>query len=123
HGSIDIEFRIDEAPQRFAIILDGRSGDTTGFNIHYDGNTRRLNHRQGDRIMAGPTITLGTWYRVRLERKGGDVRMYVSGALAAEASDWPAWSYPNPSGVAILGRHYTNLSSYVNGPIRSLRIR
>lgn len=123
HGSIEVEFRIDEAPQNFAIILDGRSSTPVGFNIHYDTGTGRLNHRQDARIMAGPTIELGTWYRVRLEREGGDARMYVNGVLVASESDWPVWSYPYQSGVAVLGKHSSQTASYVNGPISSLRIR
>lgn len=123
HGSIEVVFRIDEAPSQFAIILDSRSIGDVGFNIHYERATGRLNHRQNDQIMEGPTITLGTWYRVRLEREGGDVRMYVNGVLVAAESDWPAWSYTYQSGAARLGRHAFINNHYTNGPIRSLTVR
>jgi len=54
-------------------------------------------------------ITLGTWYRLRLEAVGSQIRGYVNGVLVAEATDS---THPRGSGGPITNRAAVDFDDY-----------
>jgi len=121
NGSISVAFKFEEFSESFSIILDARTSSSSGFNIHYDRSNGRLVHRQGSRLLLGPTVETGKPYFVELRRKGPKVEMLLNGVLVASDDDWEPWSY---SLIAVIGKHFLSSTGlHLKGSISSLRVR
>ncbi|SMC78358.1 glycoside hydrolase family 2 [Lentzea albidocapillata] len=89
--SVSAKVRLDELPGNYAsaVSQDGRQSENP-FYLQYGQGAFAFSTPGGNRARYEITPEIGRWYEIKGERKGGEIRLYVDGALVATAPAGPA---------------------------------
>jgi len=89
--AVSVRVRLDELPGNYATAVsqDGREQENP-FYLQYGQGAFAFSTPGGNRARYEITSELGRWYELRGERRGGEIRLWVDGALVATAPAGPA---------------------------------
>ncbi|SEQ89723.1 Glycosyl hydrolases family 2, TIM barrel domain [Lentzea xinjiangensis] len=89
--TVSAKVRLDELPENYATAVsqDGRQQENP-FYLQYGNGAFAFSTPGGNRARYEITPEIGRWYELKGERKGGEIRLYVDGALVATAPAGPA---------------------------------
>ncbi|SDJ07864.1 Glycosyl hydrolases family 2, TIM barrel domain [Lentzea albidocapillata subsp. violacea] len=89
--TVSAKVRLDELPGNWvsAVSQDGRQSENP-FYLQYGQGAFAFSTPGGNRARYEITPEIGRWYEIKGERKGGEIRLYVDGALVATAPAGPA---------------------------------
>ncbi|MDX8147482.1 PA14 domain-containing protein [Lentzea sp. BCCO 10_0061] len=89
--TVSAKVRLNEVPGGYvsAVSQDGRERENP-FYLQYGQGAFAFSTPGGNRARFETTPEIGRWYELKGERKGGEIRLYVDGALVATAPAGPA---------------------------------
>ncbi|MCX2948735.1 PA14 domain-containing protein [Lentzea sp. NEAU-D7] len=89
--TVSAKVRLDELPGNYAsaVSQDGRQSENP-FYLQYGQGAFAFSTPGGNRARYEITPEIGRWYELKGERKGGEIRLYLDGALVATAAAGPA---------------------------------
>ncbi|MGZ3146288.1 PA14 domain-containing protein [Lentzea chajnantorensis] len=89
--AVSAKVRLDEVPGNYATAVsqDGRERENP-FYLQYGQGAFAFSTPGGNRARFETTPEIGRWYELKGERRGGEIRLYVDGALVATAAAGPA---------------------------------
>ncbi|MGW6932714.1 PA14 domain-containing protein [Lentzea sp. NPDC054927] len=89
--SVSAKVRLNEVPGNYATAVsqDGRERENP-FYLQYGQGAFAFSTPGGNRARFEITPEIGRWYEIKGERKGGEIRLYLDGALVATTAAGPA---------------------------------
>ncbi|USX53313.1 PA14 domain-containing protein [Lentzea sp. HUAS12] len=120
--SVSAKVRLDELPGNYATAVsqDGRQAENP-FYLQYGQGAFAFSTPGGNRARFEITPEIGRWYEIKGERKGGEIRLYVDGALVATAAAGPAIE---STGALAVGRAKYNGQNvdFWRGAVKDVRV-
>lgn len=120
--TVSAKVRLNEVPGGYAsaVSQDGRERENP-FYLQYGQGAFAFSTPGGNRARFETTPEIGRWYELKGERKGGEIRLYVDGALVATAPAGPAIV---STGALAVGRAKYNGQNvdYWPGAIKDVRV-